>query len=74
MLVAPICDGDVITLDADSGVLNVDLDSAELSQRSVCSAPENPATVGRSVFANARQHTSGAEQGASFLFPTDTPL
>ncbi len=72
--ISRLCDGDVITLDADSGVLNVDLDSAELSQRSVCSAPENPATVGRSVFANARQHTSGAEQGASFLFPTDTPL
>ena len=61
-------DGDIITVDAHAGILTVDLDPETLEARTIPSAPANPATVGRGIFANARQHVSGAEQGASFLF------
>ena len=61
-------DGDIITVDAYAGILTVDLDPETLEARTIPSAPANPATVGRGIFANARQHVSGAEQGASFLF------
>ncbi len=68
--------GDVISLDANAGRLEVQISAAELAQRAPAPLPATaPDTVGRGLFEMARHHVSRAELGASFLFAdTTTPL
>ena len=58
-------DGDMITLDATQGTVEVD---AELASRSPAPAPvHNNASLGMNMFANQRAVISEAEEGASVL-------
>lgn len=63
---ASIQDGDLITLDANTGVLTC---HADLSQRYVANTPQAATTWGRDLFAAARQQVSRADEGATYLFP-----
>ncbi|MCV6606474.1 MAG: phosphogluconate dehydratase [Porticoccaceae bacterium] len=60
-------DGDLITLDAEQGILRVDLSDAELAQREPAVAPQETQNLGRNLFANFRQVVGGASSGASAL-------
>ena len=75
--VARVRDGDFITLDAERGLLQLEVDDATLAARTV-QHPDLSANghgVGRELFALFRQHASVAEQGASPLFaPLPHPL
>lgn len=70
-LLARVRDGDLITLDCERGVLEVEVDAAELAARPV--APPDLAAQqhgsGRDLFALFRQHAGPAETGGSPLFP-----
>jgi len=61
-------DGDIITVDANRDLLNVDVDDAELMQRSPVTLAEEPPTLGRHLFAKARAVVSDADAGAGFIF------
>jgi len=67
--IARLRDGDVITLDADAGVLQVELDAPTFESRALANEPTVASTVGRGLFASARSQVNSAEQGATFLFP-----
>ena len=70
-LLARVRDGDLITLDCERGVLEVEVDAAELAARPVAS-PDLAAQQhgsGRDLFALFRQHAGPAETGGSPLFP-----
>jgi len=64
---ARVRDGDLIRLDAESGVLDALVDAVEWAAREPASADlaANQHGVGRELFFNARAHATGAEQGAS---------
>jgi phosphogluconate dehydratase len=64
---ARVCDGDVICLDADSGVLELRVPAAELAQRTppTPDLSANHAGMGRELFGAMRAHAAGAEQGAT---------
>ncbi|GAB5412998.1 MAG: phosphogluconate dehydratase [Congregibacter sp.] len=62
-------DGDVITLDADAGILDCAVPAAELDQREAPSASEDSEYgVGRELFSLFRRVVSTPETGASVLF------
>jgi len=62
-------DGDVITLDADEGVLSVEVDEQELNAREACVMGEaSDAGVGRELFGLFRHAVSSPEEGACVLF------
>ena len=63
-------DGDLITLDAASGSLQVQVDAAELAARpaAVCSEPGHDSGLGREYFRLFRDHVSAPDAGASILF------
>ncbi|MBX3611267.1 MAG: phosphogluconate dehydratase [Hydrogenophaga sp.] len=67
--IARVRDGDIITLDADRGLLRVDVDEATLAAREVHhpDLTANTHGTGRELFGLFRAHVSGAEQGASPL-------
>ncbi len=67
---ARVQDGDIITLDAERGVLKVDLDAATLAGRAVVhpDLSHNQHGTGRELFGLFRRHVNGAEEGASPLF------
>jgi phosphogluconate dehydratase len=65
---AKIQTGDVIRLDATSGVLTALIDESVLNRRPDAPAPIVPRTVGRGLFGNNRRAVSSAEEGASSLF------
>ena len=68
--IARVRDGDMITLDAERGVLQLEVDEATLAARSAA-VPELDAHrhgSGRELFGLFRAQVSGAEQGASPLF------
>ena len=67
--IALVENGDMITLNAATGELLLEIDEKALATRTPASAPNNPATVGRGLFASSRQAVGDAERGASFLFP-----
>ncbi len=73
---ARLRDGDTVVLDAERGVLQVQVDSAQWDAR----APERPRPgraqqgIGRELFEVFRRNADGAEQGAaSFLLPDWNP-
>ena len=66
-------DGDMISLDANAGRLDVQVSAAELARRTPATASDTDVvTVGRGLFEAARRGVSQAEQGASFLFAPGT--
>jgi len=61
--------GDIVSLDANAGRLEVQISAAELALRAPAPRPATaPNTVGRGLFEMARSHVGQAELGASFLF------
>ncbi|MBT8148519.1 MAG: dihydroxy-acid dehydratase, partial [Gammaproteobacteria bacterium] len=67
-VIGKLRDGDIVSIDANTGVFNVELSDAELAQRSSAKAPVEPQTLGRSLFSSFKSHVSGAEIGADVLF------
>jgi phosphogluconate dehydratase len=68
-MIERVQDGDMITLDAERGVLELEVDAVTLAARRV-PQPElshNQHGSGRELFGLFRAHVSGAEQGASPL-------
>lgn len=61
-------DGDVVTIDARSDLLKVDVDESVLMSRELVVLEQEPPTLGRHMFANARTMVSGADLGADFIF------
>jgi len=61
-------DGDLITLDAQSGVLEVAVNEAELRARAPAPTPPSGPGYGRELFANMRSVAGPADRGASVLF------
>ena len=55
-----INNGDLITLDATTGLLTVD---ADLDSREVTAAPVADSAFGRELFGDMRDHAAPAEQG-----------
>ncbi|WP_288253495.1 phosphogluconate dehydratase [uncultured Hydrogenophaga sp.] len=68
--IARVRDGDMITLDAERGLLKVDVDEATLAARALpeLDLSHNTHGTGRELFGLFRANVSGAEQGASPLF------
>ena len=66
---ARVMDGDIITLDAERGLLKVDVDETTLAARTVRDPDlsHHQHGTGRELFGLFRTHVSGAEQGASPL-------
>jgi phosphogluconate dehydratase len=62
---ARVRDGDVIRVDATTGVL--DAVQVDLSARAPVNSPPPPVGTGRELFALMRQHCDGAEAGASAM-------
>jgi phosphogluconate dehydratase len=69
-VIGKIRDGDLIHLDAVTGVLQVQVDAVELAARpsSACSESGHQQGLGREYFQLFRDHVSSTETGASVLF------
>ncbi|MHB1896704.1 MAG: phosphogluconate dehydratase [Metallibacterium sp.] len=63
-LLAKVQEGDVITLDAEAGVLSLDVDAASLTARTPAPAPRSGCDVGRRLFGHNRAQVLDAEHGA----------
>ena len=69
-LLAKVCDGDILLLDCQKGLLEAQVETSEWAERSVA-APDlsaNQYGLGRELFAAFRQVVGSAEQGASVCF------
>lgn len=64
-MLARVRDGDVITLDAEAGSLELQVDPAELAARAGVEPPAAASTLGRGLFGNMRGSVSDAASGAS---------
>jgi phosphogluconate dehydratase len=64
-ILALLCDGDIVKVDAVSGTLATTVD---LKDRIAVAAPTSGTNLGRSYFENFRASVSDAEHGASVLF------
>jgi phosphogluconate dehydratase len=64
---ALVRDGDIICIDADSGILELRVAAAELMQRTppVPDLSANHSGMGRELFGAMRAHATGSEQGAT---------
>ncbi len=71
---ARVQDGDLVTLDADAGVLELHVAPYDLEARTA-SVPDDSLVfgTGRELFSSFRSAVGPADQGAS-VFPTPTPL
>jgi phosphogluconate dehydratase len=65
---ARVRDGDVITLDAEAGRLEIAVDPAEFAARPAAPAPPEGVGHGRELFASLRALAGAADAGASVLF------
>ncbi len=65
---ARVIDGDVVTVDCDTGTLTVHVDAATLAARISAPAPESETGWGRELFATFRDNVSDAHLGASIFF------
>src|SRR5262249_54794038 len=67
---AKLRDGDVVRLDAERGVLEVEVEAAEFTAREPATTDltRNAYGYGRELFGLMRTHASSAEEGASGLF------
>ncbi|MGM0526064.1 MAG: phosphogluconate dehydratase [Pseudomonadota bacterium] len=72
-LIAKINDGDLVSVDFETGKLELLVDEAELEQRSVAQVDltDSHFGMGRELFAGMRNNLSGAESGACMLFKDD---
>ena len=62
-------DGDMVLLDAQAGVLDLEVDPAELQAREAALLQDAAfAGHGRMLFSHMRRHAAGAEQGGGALF------
>lgn len=69
-LLARVRDGDLITLDADAGTLELHVEASELAAREAVALPDPAPTLGRGLFGAMRARVSDAASGASvFQFP-----
>jgi len=69
---AKLRDGDVVRLDAAAGVLEATVPPGEWQQRTAQTITmDETFTLGRGLFAHARQVVCSAERGASFLWGED---
>jgi phosphogluconate dehydratase len=66
-LMARLCDGDVITIDATTGELTVEISLEALHKRPVHLSNANSIGLGRELFAVFRRNVSPANQGATVL-------
>ncbi len=64
---ARVQDGDVVTVDCDSGTLHLHVDDAALAARSNAAAPAAKSGWGRELFAAFRENVSDADCGASIF-------
>jgi len=71
---AKVQDGDMITLDANAGVLDIEVDDAEWEARALATPDLSDFKVGmgREMFAGLRAQVSSAEEGASVLHIEET--
>jgi phosphogluconate dehydratase len=72
---AKLRDGDPVRIDAEAGVMRVDVPEAEWNARTPV-APDlsgNAHGVGRELFGRMRANVGSAEEGACTLFADDTP-
>ena len=67
-MIGRLRDGDLVTVDASQDLLQVELDEAELKQRTPIELADEPPTLGRHLFAKARAAVSDADAGADFIF------
>jgi phosphogluconate dehydratase len=69
-VIGKIRDGDLIHLDAVTGLLQVQVDAGELAARdsTACSESGHQHGLGREYFQLFRDHVSGTQTGASILF------
>jgi phosphogluconate dehydratase len=65
---ARVRDGDLITLDAEAGTLEIAIDPAEFAARPAAPAPPEGVGHGRELFASLRGLAGAADAGASVLF------
>jgi phosphogluconate dehydratase len=63
--IAKIKSGDIIHLDADAGVVKVEVSEREFERRQCAVAPEIPQDLGRSLFRGLRSLVGVSQQGAS---------
>ena len=66
--IARIRDGDIIRLDADRGVLEIEVAQVELMARAPAAAPPPTHGFGRELFGWMRGSVGAADRGASVLF------
>ncbi len=65
---ARVQDGDLVTVDCDTGMLTVHVDAATLAARPNSSVPESQTGWGRELFSAFRDNVSDAHLGASIFF------
>jgi phosphogluconate dehydratase len=66
-LIGRIRDGDVVTIDANSGVLEVDAADIESRPGPEADIANRQVGMGRELFATFREYSAGAEQGAGIF-------
>lgn len=68
-VIGKVIDGDMITLDCESGVLSVNISDEELAKREsiVPDLSLNMSGVGRELFSNMRRLVNSAEEGATIF-------
>lgn len=63
--IAKLQDGDMITIDAEKGLMQVDLDDAVLEARTAVHYEQDQGTMGRNLFDVFRHHVSTASRGSA---------
>ena len=70
-MIGKVRDGDMMSVDAVNGTLELLVDEAELNAREAAALPVMPTTIGRQLFSGMRERAMPAENGAGF-FDTQT--
>ena len=65
-LIAKLVDGDVITIDAEKGILEVE-NAEQIKRRESAIAPKSATTYGRGLFNRIRELMTDASDGGSFI-------
>jgi phosphogluconate dehydratase len=68
-LLAKVENGDLIRMDARSNLLELKVSQEILAKRQIAPPPPESTAPGHAIFATLRRVLSGAEEGASSLFP-----
>lgn len=70
-LIAKVQNGDWITLDSENGILELEVDEAELTARPRAAKPAEVTEYWLDMFAVARRNVGRAELGATWLLEDD---